>query len=521
MGHMVSYIQTDVWVRFQKLIGNKCLYFCGEDAHGTPIMVNAAKQGITPKELINKMKAEHQQDFDAFNIHFDNYHTTDSDENRRLAEALFLKAKDKGKVYDKEIEQYFCDTCEMFLPDRFIKGTCPSCNTENQYGDNCESCGSTYTPRDLIEPKCATCDNGPVLKKSVHYFFKLSDYEGDIQKWLSGDHVKSEVKNKLNEWFDQGIKDWDISRDAPYFGFLIPGTTDKYFYVWLDAPIGYMASVLNWCNDDQQRFDDIWRNPDAEIVHFIGKDILYFHTLFWPALLMAGDYTLPAKVNVHGFLTLNGEKMSKSRGTFITAKQYLEHLNPEFLRYYFAAKLAGNMSDIDLNIEDFVYKVNSDLLGKYINIASRLGSILSKKLGGKLTEMTDEGLSLCSEVCAVSEQVKAHYEGLEYNKAMKLIMECADKTNKFINDSEPWAKVASDPDLAAAICTTGLNILKTLTIYLKPVIPGISQGVESFLNCGELSWEDITVNLTNHGINPYSHLAQRLDLEDVKEKLGF
>jgi methionyl-tRNA synthetase len=511
LGHLVEYIQTDIWARFQKLIGNNCLYMCADDTHGTPIMLSAKKQGITPEELIKKMHKEHLADFQGFYIEFDNYHSTESPENESFANLIYNEAEKNGVIYEKEIEQMFCASCKMFLPDRFIRGTCPKCKAEDQYGDSCEKCGTTYATTDLIDPKCAECGEKPILKKTVHHFFKLSDFTEDLKKWVAVDHVVPEIKNKLKEWFDQGLRDWDISRDAPYFGFKIPGTDDKYFYVWLDAPIGYISATKNWCDKTNTDFDKIWRSDEYEIYHVIGKDILYFHTLFWPAMLMTAGFSLPNKVIVHGFLTINGEKMSKSRGTFIEAKKYLEKYNPEFLRYYYASKLSNSISDMDMNFEDFVFKVNADVVNKVINIGSRLGSIVYKKLDAKLTTLDSEGEILLNEIRSKEEEIKNAYENFEFARAMRIIITQADAANKYIDSNVPWTAVKENPEKAAQICTAGLNALKIIMCYLKPVLPKIAEGVQEFLNIPELQWSDINTNLENHIINKYMHLAQRLD----------
>lgn len=512
IGHLVEYIQTDIWVRFQKLRGNECIYICADDTHGTPIMISARNQGISPEELIQRMHGEHLADFTTFQIQFDNYYTTHSEENRQLSEEFYHSAKNKGLIDEKEIEQYYCPKDAMFLPDRFIKGQCPNCGAEDQYGDSCEKCGTTYSPTSLKNPRCAVCGTPPVLKTTVHYFFKLSQVADQVKDWVNGDnHVRPEIRNKLEEWFKEGIRDWDISRDAPYFGFPIPGAKDKYFYVWLDAPVGYISSTENWAVKHNRQVNDIWKHHQFEIHHFIGKDILYFHTLFWPAMLMVGGYTLPSKVNVHGFLTVNGEKMSKSRGTFIKAKDFAARVNPEFLRYYYASKLSDTLEDIDLNLEDFVYKINSDVLGKVINIGSRLGSILTKKLTGKLTTPDEDGNRLLAELSARQEEIAQLYDQLKFQKAMRDIMALADKANKYIDEKAPWELVASDPEKAVQVCTTGLNAFKILMAYLKPVLPGITAGAEGFLNISPLTWENATELLHDHAVNPYEHLAKRLD----------
>ena len=520
LGHLVEAIQTDIWVRFQKHRGNKCLYMCADDTHGTPIMLSAKKQGITPQELIGKVYEEHLSAFKGFNIEFDNYYTTDSSENKEFAEFIYLEAKKNGVIYDKEIDQFYCENCQMFLPDRFIKGICPACKAEDQYGDACEQCSATYNSTEVIEPACVECGNTPKLKKSVHYFFKLSDFAKKVEDWLSGEQVKPAIRNKLKEWFDEGLRDWDISRDKPYFGFNIPGTDDKFFYVWLDAPIGYISTTKNWCKKNNQDFDAIWRNGEYEIHHFIGKDILYFHTLFWPAMLMTSGFSLPTKVNIHGFLTVNGTKMSKSRGTFINASTYLEHLNPEFLRYYYAAKLTSSIDDLDLSMEDFVFKVNADVVNKVINIGSRLGSIVYKKLDAKFSVPDKEGQKLVDEIRAAKDSIANAFENLEYAKATRKIMALADSANKYIDTTAPWAVVKEDTEKARQICAAGLNALKLIICYLKPVIPKITEGVERFLNIPPLSWQDLDSDLANHTINKYEHLAQRIDQEQANKVLA-
>lgn len=519
LGHLVEAIQTDIWVRYQKLRGNNCHYMCADDTHGTAIMISAKKAGITPEALIKVMYDSHLKDYQDFLIDFDHYYTTHSDENRQLASKIYLKAKEKGLIYEREINQLYCNTCQMFLPDRYIKGTCPRCNTANQYGDSCESCSATYSPDALIQPFCTECKSTPVLKKSVHHFFKLSAMTDEVKKWVDEDHIRPEIKNKLEEWFKSGIKDWDISRDAPYFGFQIPGTSNKYFYVWLDAPIGYIATTKNWCEKTNTNFDNIWHNPDYEIHHFIGKDILYFHTLFWPAMLMAANFTLPKQVHVHGFLTVNGTKMSKSRGTFILARTYLEQLNPEYLRYYFASKLSYGIEDIDLNLEDFVNKVNAEVVNKVINIGSRLGAILNKKLNGKFTSPDPEGLQLLNIIHSQKTIIESAYENLETNKAIRTIIELAEQANRYIDEQKPWDLAIQNPEKATAVCTTGLNIFKHLITFLKPVLPQIADRAATFLNTSSLTWSDLDTNLTDHGINPYEHLAARLDLKAVQKQL--
>jgi methionyl-tRNA synthetase len=462
LGHLVEHVQTDVFVRFQKLIGNTCYYICADDAHGTAIMLSAEKEKKSPEEYISEIKENHINDFKGFGIDYDIYYSTHSPENQALSEEIYLKAKEKNCITEKDIEQYYCEDSKLFLSDRYIKGNCPKCMTPDQYGDSCEKCYATYSATQLINPKSIFSGKAPILKKSTHYFFALNNVSAEIKAWIESNTVIESVKNKCLEWFNDSdtLKDWDISRDAPYFGFKIPGTSDKYFYVWLDAPIGYMSATKKFCDDTKKEsFNDIWTSKKFEIHHFIGKDILYFHTLFWPAMLSVSDYSLPKKVHVHGFLTVNGEKMSKSRGTFILASQYLQHLNPEFLRYYYASKLTESMDDIDFNTQDFLYKVNSDVLGKVINIASRLGSILNKKCHNRLTKIEETDKSLLLKIREKSSIIAGYYDSLDYNKAMKEIMLCADLANQYIDSKEPWQLVKTSVNEAEQVCTTGLNAL--------------------------------------------------------------
>jgi methionyl-tRNA synthetase len=520
LGHLVEHIQTDIFVRFQRLIGNTCYYMCADDAHGTAIMLSSKKKNQSPEEYIKNIQAEHVKDFRSFNISHDHYYTTHSEENKLLSDFIYLNAKKRDAIKEVEIEQYFCEESGLFLADRFIKGTCPKCEAENQYGDSCEKCYATYQATELGSPISMYSSKAPILKRSVHYFFKLTEFESVIKEWLSTNPVHKSVKNKLNEWFESGLKDWDISRDEPYFGFKIPGTQNKYFYVWLDAPVGYIATTKNWCEaQKKEKFDEIWKSDDFEIHHFIGKDILYFHTLFWPAMLDAGEFSLPKKVHVHGFLTVNGEKMSKSRGTFILASTYEKYLNPEFLRYYYASKLSNTMEDIDLNLDDYTHKINADVLGKVINIGSRLGSIVYKKCNGKLTTCDSQGLNLIKTIRDKASYISELYEALEFNKAMKEIMQCADLANQFIDSNAPWALVKEDPQKAAQVCTSGLNAFRYLLIYLKPVLPSIVEKCEAFLNCESLTWLDLETYLENHLINKYAHVAARLDREEVDQLL--
>jgi methionyl-tRNA synthetase len=522
IGHLVEYIQTDIWVRFQRLRGQHCWYVCADDTHGTPIMLRAESEGVTPEQLIDRMHAEHARDFVDFGVAFDNYYSTHSPENRTLAESIYKRLRDAGHIARRTIQQAYDPVKQMFLPDRFIKGECPRCGAQDQYGDNCEACGATYAPTDLKNPVSVLSGAVPVEKASEHYFFKLGDFEDTLRAWLFPDitaarHVQAEVANKLDEWFVAGLKDWDISRDAPYFGFEIPDAPGKFFYVWLDAPIGYMASFQNLCTRSNIDFDTFWgKNSSAELYHFIGKDILNFHALFWPALLEGAGYRKPTAIFVHGYLTVNGLKMSKSRGTFIAARTWLNHLDAEYLRYYFAAKLGPRLDDIDLNLDDFSARVNSNLVGKYVNIAARSASFIEKQFGGRLNAVCHRP-ELVKMLQAKSETIAGHYENREYAEAVREIMALADEANAFVDEMKPWV-LAKDPaqrELLHRVCTTNLNVFRLLTIYLKPVLPKLAGEVEKFLNIPALAWTDSDTLLTDHAINPYQHLAARVDPKQV------
>ena len=531
IGHLVEYVQTDIWVRFQRMRGHEVHYVGADDTHGTPIMLRAEKEGITPKELIANVWKEHKRDFDNFLISFDNYYTTDSPENEKLAQSIYLKLRDAGFIEKRAIEQAYDPVKEMFLPDRFIKGECPKCGAKDQYGDSCEKCGATYSPTDLKNPFSVVSGATPIKKVSDHYFFKLSDprCETFLRDWTQvKTPLQPEARNKMKEWVgepgDSKLGDWDISRDAPYFGFEIPDAPGKYFYVWLDAPIGYYASFLNYCEKQGLDFDE-WVKPDTttEQYHFIGKDILYFHTLFWPATLQFAGYRTPTNVFAHGFLTVDGEKMSKSRGTLISANSVIEcSFNPEWFRYYFATKLNDSMEDLDLNLQDFVARVNSDLLGKYINIASRSAGFLVKRFDGVVL---DEAMShpLLQEIIAASEKIAALYEGREYAKALRTIMDLADKVNSFVDENKPW-EIAKDPtrdkDLQR-VCSVTLEAFRMLSLYLKPVIPQVAAGVEAFLSIPPLSWSDIDQPLSSKNpIKAYQHLMTRVEAPQIEALLA-
>ncbi len=531
IGHLVEYVQTDIWVRFQRMRGHEVHYVGADDTHGTPIMLRAEKEGITPKELIANVWKEHKRDFDNFLISFDNYYTTDSPENEKLAQSIYLKLRDAGFIEKRAIEQAYDPVKEMFLPDRFIKGECPKCGAKDQYGDNCEKCGATYSPTDLKNPFSVVSGATPIKKISDHYFFKLSDPRCEVflREWTQvKTPLQPEARNKMKEWVgepgESKLGDWDISRDAPYFGFEIPDAPGKYFYVWLDAPIGYYASFLNYCQKKGLNFDE-WVKPDTttEQYHFIGKDILYFHTLFWPATLQFAGYRTPTNVFAHGFLTVDGEKMSKSRGTLISADSVIEcGFNPEWFRYYFATKLNDSMEDLDLNLQDFVARVNSDLLGKYINIASRSAGFLVKRFGGVVS---DEAMNnpLLEEIAAASEKIATLYEGREYAKALRTIMELADKVNGFVDENKPW-EIAKDPEREAdlqRVCSVTLEAFRMLSLYLKPVIPQVATGVEAFLSLPPLSWSDIHQPLSSKNpIKTYQHLMTRVEAPQIEALLA-
>ncbi|MFW9267424.1 methionine--tRNA ligase [Pseudomonas sp. D2-30] len=519
LGHMLEYIQTDMWTRFQKHRGNQCIYVCADDAHGSAIMLRAEKEGITPEQLIANVQAEHSADFAEFLVDFDNFHSTHAEENRELSSQIYLKLRDAGHISTRSVTQYFDPEKKMFLADRFIKGTCPKCGTEDQYGDNCEKCGATYAPTDLKDPKSAISGATPVLRDSQHFFFKLPDFQQMLQTWTRSGTLQDAVANKLAEWLDSGLQEWDISRDAPYFGFEIPGEPGKYFYVWLDAPIGYMASFKNLCDRTPGLdFDAFWaKDSTAEVYHFIGKDIVNFHALFWPAMLEGAGFRKPTGINVHGYLTVNGQKMSKSRGTFIKARTYLDHLSPEYLRYYYAAKLGRGVDDLDLNLEDFVQKVNSDLVGKVVNIASRCAGFIHKGNAGVLVagnaapELTDAFL-------AAAPSIADAYESRDFARAMREIMALADRANAWIADKAPWSLAKQDgkQDEVQAICALGINLFRQLVIFLKPVLPLLAADAEAFLNVAPLSWNDHQTLLSDHQLNEFKPLMTRIDATKVQ-----
>ena len=520
LGHILEHIQSDIWVRYQRLQGNNCTYICGEDAHGTSIMLKAEELGITPEKLIKQVRVCHEQDFEAFNISHDNYHTTHSEENRHYSETIFMNLKEEGLIEEKEIEQLYDTQKGLFLSDRYVKGTCPSCKSEDQYGDNCEVCSSAYSAVDLIDPVSVLTNSKPKLKKSLHLFFKLSDLKVEIKKWLKSAQVAPQAINKLAEWTESEIKDWDISRDAPYFGFEIPGYENKYFYVWLDAPIGYLASHKHYLDklNKSEEFNYYWDSDSTtELYHFIGKDIMYFHTLFFPAMLLKSNFRQPNGVFIHGFLTVDSEKMSKSRGTFILARTYHEILDPEYLRYYFAAKLSTGIDDIDLNLEDFQQRTNSDLVGKFINIGSRIANFINKDFNNKLSRTLHEE-SLVQEFIDRSSIVSEAYEKREFSKAIREIMDLADKANQYIDKMEPWnlIKEEKNKELVQSVCTTSLNLFRLLTIMLNPVIPNVCSRIYSFLKINEPLWNDMGKVITNHEIATYQPLLIRIEKEQIE-----
>ena len=526
IGHLVEYIQTDIWARFQRGRGHRCIYVCADDGHGTPIMLKAEQEGMTPEALIEKIGVEHRADFRDFLISFDNYHTTHSPENRACAELIYVRLKEAGHIVRKDVAQAYDPVKGMFLPDRFVKGTCPSCGAPDQYGDNCEVCGATYSPADLPDAVSVLSGEKPELRTSEHHFVRLADFEPVMRRWLAGGGadagapasgqapVQSEIANKLDEWFDAGLQDWDISRDAPYFGFEIPDVPGKYFYVWLDAPIGYMGSFRHLCARREDLDFDAWWGVDSEagLYQFVGKDIAYFHTLFWPAMLHGAGFRMPTSVFVHGFLTVNGHKMSKRTGTFIKARTYLDHLDPEYLRYYFACKLSSGIDDIDLSFDDFRRRVNADLVGKVVNIASRCAGFIGRHFGGRLSERLAEP-ALYREAAGASGRIAAHYEAREFGKAMREVMAIADRANRYIDERKPWVQLkdeATRPEVQD-VCTVGLNLFRVIMTFLKPVLPRTAERVESFLRCGALAWDGIASPLLDHEIARFEPLLTRVE----------
>lgn len=522
LGHLVEYIQTDIWVRAMKAMGHTVTYICADDAHGTAIMLKAQANGVTPEQQIAEVKQSHEKDFAGFHIGFDNYHSTHSPENEQFATEIYHKLSEAGYIFTKDVEQLYDTQKQMFLADRFVKGTCPSCSANDQYGDNCEVCGKTYNATDLKNPYSTLSGEPPVIKSSKHYFFDLPQFEEFLKQWTAKDgRLQTSIANKLDEWFDAGLQPWDISRDAPYFGFKIPNSEEngieKYFYVWLDAPVGYMASFKNLCERNGLDFDEYWKKDSTtELYHFIGKDIVYFHALFWPAMLHGSGYRTPTTVNAHGFLMVNGEKMSKSRGTFIKAETYLEHLNPEYLRYYFASKLSSSVEDINLDLDDFMQKVNSDLVGKVVNIASRCAGFLHKNHQGKLSGECAEP-QLVQDIIQAGDEIAQAYEQREFAKAMRLMMACADKANEYIDAKKPWAlnKEEGKQEEVQQVCSVALNIFRQLMVYLSPVMPQLADAAKAFLNVDSLDFDSRHQILVNHQINPFKALLNRVEKDKI------
>ncbi|MHC8440831.1 MAG: methionine--tRNA ligase [Candidatus Eutrophobiaceae bacterium] len=518
IGHLLEYIQTDIWVRFQKLRGHDCHYVCADDTHGTPVMLRARQEGISPEELIETMQKMHQEDFAGFLIEFDCYHSTHSEENRRLSEEIYLKLRDGGHISRRTVRQLYDPKEEIFLPDRFIRGTCPCCQAPDQYGDGCERCNAAYSPEDLINPVSAVSGAAPVERETEHLFFKLPEFTEFLRQWVSTGRLQSEIVNKLDEWFDAGLREWDISRDSPYFGFEIPGETGKFFYVWLDAPVGYLASLSKLCTERGLDYDSyVSKDSDAEMYHFIGKDIMYFHCLFWPAMLQGAGMRMPDAVFAHGFLIVNGQKMSKTRGTFIKARTWLEHLNPEHLRYYFAARLGSGIDDIDLNMEDFVQRVNADLIGKVVNIGSRCAGFISKRFNGRLSENLGN-TQLHKIFTDAAPRIATGYEQRDYAQTMRAIMELADHANRYIDRHKPWVlgKQQGKEAELHEVCSMGIELFRLLCLYLKPVLPDMAAKTEAWLGCPPLIWEDINKPLCGASIGTFTPLLVRIDPHKIE-----
>lgn len=518
IGHLVEYIQTDFWVRFQKMRGHACLYVCADDTHGTPIMLRARNEGITPEALIAASHDQHTRDFADFEVRFDNYYSTNSPENRIFCNAVYAAMLKSGAITTRSLPQLYCEHDQMFLPDRFVKGTCPKCGAQSQYGDACDACGQTYAAEELVNALCAICGRAPLTRDSEHLFFELEPFRDFLKQWIPL-HTAPDVANKLLEWFNEPLRGWCISRDAPYFGFEIPERPGKFFYVWVDAPIGYMASLQQWCDTHAERFEDWWQNPQAELYHFIGKDIVRFHCLFWPAMLKTAAFKTPDQVFVHGFLTVNGEKMSKSKGTFVKARTYLDHLNPQDLRFYYACKLNGTTDDMDLNLGDFVNRVNSDLVGKITNLASRGAQMLLKRLDGQTGAMDDAGRTLHARAVCRADCIAAHYEARDFSKVMTEIRDLADQANQYFDTQAPWLLVKTDPEAARQVMTSVLNVFRTLAIYLQPILPAYALKTARLFNEDAYTWEALGRTIENTRINPYEYLATRVELSAVEKMI--
>lgn len=518
LGHLVEYLQTDFWVRFQKMRGQNCRYMCADDTHGTPIMIRAKREGIEPEALIANSYEQHLKDFSDFQIEFDRFGSTNSDENRDLCCEFYESMKAGEHVHEKSISQAWCDACSMFLPDRFVKGACPKCGAEDQYGDSCDACGATYSPTEMKNAACAECGSAPSEKDSRHVFFKLETFRTFLKTWVR-EHTPTEVANKMDEWLAEELRDWDISRESPYFGFKIPGYEDTYFYVWVDAPMGYISTTKAWCQEQGEDLADWWKNEDTEIVHFIGKDIVYFHTLFWPAMLKCAGYQTPDQVYVHGFLTVNGEKMSKSKGTFVKARTYLDHLDPMYLRFYYGCKLNSTLGDVDLNMEDFIQRVNSDLIGKITNLASRGAQMLGKKCDSQMGALDEEGLALVQLAQGKSDVIAQHYQNRDFNRAVQEIRGIADEANRYFEHKAPWKMIKEDLEGTRVVLTAVLNVFRILSVYLKPVLPHYVQRVEALFAEEAYQWNSAELVLENHKIGAFEHLAQRIDPKAVEAML--
>ncbi len=515
IGHLVEYLQTDFWTRFQKMRGHKCLYICADDTHGTPIMIRARQENIPPEELIARSQQEHVRDFTDFEVEFDNYSSTNSPLNRDFSNTLFKAMENNGHIIIRSVDQYYCEHDKMFLPDRFVKGTCPQCKADNQYGDSCDVCGAAYSSSEVVNPKCSTCGAIPIVKASEHLFFKLNDFKDFLKAWIPK-HTPRDTANKLLEWFNEDLRDWNISRDAPYFGFEIPGHKEKFFYVWLDAPVGYMASTKEWCIKNNSSFEDMWNSKESEIYHFIGKDIVRFHCLFWPANLHNGGFKTPDQVFVHGFLTVNGEKMSKSKGTFIKARTYLDHLDPMYLRFYYATKLNSSADDLDLNFDDFISRVNSDLVGKITNLASRGAQMLNKNLNGEIGSLDIDGKQLVQAAQSKSETIANYFEAREFSKGLVEIRELADQANRYFDEKAPWLSIKTNPESTRPVLSATLNLFRLIAIYLKPILPQYVSNVEKLFGEQPYTWEHSQTILENCRISTYEYLASRIEQKQIE-----
>ncbi|MBP6217297.1 MAG: methionine--tRNA ligase [Oligoflexales bacterium] len=519
LGHILEHCITDFWTRFQKMRGNDCLSICADDSHGAPIMVEARKRNIDPEQHITHMKQMHIDDLKAFGVHYDHYSSTHTQTNKDLCDLIYRSLKDEGSIVNRFLKQYYCEKDLMFLPDRFVQGSCPRCDAPAQYGDSCDKCGAVYTPEELKNPQCSMCKGTPVIKSSEHFFVRLSPYKDFLREWVAG-HTPPAIANKLLEWLDADLADWCFTRDFPYFGFELPDVKGKFYYVWFDAPIGYIATTKEWCEANNRHFDEFWKSKDCEIYHNIGKDIFYFHSLFWPTMLKAASFTLPKEIWVHGMLTSNGEKLSKSKGTFINAKTYLEYLDPEYLRYYFACKLSSSIDDIDLNFNDFSSRVNSDLVGKITNILSRSAQLLNKKMDSHLGAFNEEGNLLFSHFLDRSEVIAGHYEKRDFAKAMLEIRSLADLANKYADDNAPWREWEKNPEGARTVLTVCINLFRILAMYLKPILPHYVEKVENFLGDSAYTWESLTNKLENRTLRPYLHILSRLDDKKISSLIA-